>query len=201
MDAGRDYFADLPIKQNPLMQNIKGFYQESLQRNDDAKIQHFLMTIEEFIKVLEQQQKEASDFIENRLPHIVGVEAVNFYTESFQNEGFTDETLEPWVEVKRRQNPTRPDRAKASRKILTGDTGDLGRSIEYKAGAGETKIISDTMGAGSDKDYAAPHNEGTNTAGRNRNTTIPKRQFIGKSKTLNKKIIEETTDDLKKMLK
>jgi 3-hydroxyacyl-CoA dehydrogenase len=39
------------------------------------------MTIEELIKKLEQQQKDVRNFIENRLPHIVGVEAVNFYEE------------------------------------------------------------------------------------------------------------------------
>ena len=46
----------------------------------------------------------------------------------------------------------------------------------------------------SDVPYAAAHNEGTNNAGRGHKTRIPKRQFIGESRTLNKKakkIIED----------
>ena len=162
------------------------------------------MTLEEHIKQLKQQSEQLQRFIDRDLPRLVGVEAVNFFTESFQNEGFTDETLEPWKEVKRRldsrnfktitrgknKGVVRAINAAGSRKILTGATGDLGRSIEYKAEPGQVTIISDTKGAGSDKDYAAAHNEGTTTAGRNRNVTIPKRQFIGKSATLDRQVME-----------
>lgn len=159
------------------------------------------MTQEEFIEHLRQTNEEFRKYFDEELPIIVGVEAVNFFKESFQNEGFTDETLEPWEEVKRRIDPKRPNHAEASRKILTGETGDLGRSIEYTQEPGQVTIIADTTGVGSDKDYAAAHNEGTTTAGRNRNVTIPKRQFIGPSKTLDKKIKEESEKDMDKILK
>jgi phage gpG-like protein len=154
------------------------------------------MTIEEHIRKLTQQKQEIEEYINQNLPDIVGVEAVNFFTESFENEGFTDETFIKWQEVKRRQNPKRPKRPEANRKILAGETNELGRSIEYETQPGQVVITSDTITAGSNKSYASAHNEGTNTAGKNHNITIPKRQFIGESKTLDKKIIEKTQSDL-----
>jgi len=151
------------------------------------------MTIQEHIKQLQQSNKEFKEWFDNDLPRIVGVEAVNFFTESFQNEGFTNQTLVPWKEVKRRENP-RPDRAEASRKILSGKTGDLGRSIEYKSEPGHVTIFSELV-------YASAHNEGTTTAGRNRNVTIPKRQFIGDSETLDRKVEKIMEEGVKKILK
>lgn len=158
------------------------------------------MTPEEFLQHLKDSNTEFKNYFDNDLPVVVGAEAANFYKESFQNEGFTDKTLEKWQEVKRREDPARPDRAAATRKILTGETGDLGRSITYQPQPGETVIIADTTQAGSDKDYAAPHNEGTTTAGRGNNTAIPKRQFIGESATLNRKLDEIITKDMKRIL-
>ena len=157
------------------------------------------MTPEEHIKQLENQSKEFQKLLERKLPILVGNEAKNFFTESFQNEGFTDETFTPWQEVKRRKNP-RPNRDRDRLKILT-QSGDLGRSIEFKAEPGKATIISDTKGAGSDKDYAAAHNDGTTTAGRNHNVTIPKRQFIGKSAMLDKKVMEIMKAEADKIVK
>lgn len=158
------------------------------------------MTPEEHIRRLRESNAEFKRWFDHVLPHLAGAEAVEHFKESFQNEGFTDEVLVKWQDVQRRTNPKRVDRAAASRPILTGSTGDLGRSIDYTAQPGEVVVKSDTMGAGSDKDYAAAHNEGTTTAGRNRNVTIPKRQFIGKSKALDKKIEDITTREVKKIL-
>lgn len=159
------------------------------------------MDIQQHIKELYESSNEFKRWFDSDLPEMVGVEAVNHFTESFQNEGFTDTGLEKWTEVKRRIDPKRIDRAAASRKILTGDTGDLGRSIEAKAQPGEVKITADTTAAGSDKDYAAAHNDGTTTAGRGNSTTIPKRQFIGKSATLDKKILDICEKKIASILK
>jgi phage gpG-like protein len=146
------------------------------------------MSPEEHIQKLNTAKAEFTVWFNSELPDIVGVEGVNHFKESFQDEGFTDETLEKWPQVKRRSNPKRVDRAAASRQILTGETGDLGRSVEYTAQPGEVKYKSD-------KDYAAAHNEGTTNAGRGNKTTIPKRQFIGKSKALDKKIHDISEKD------
>ena len=117
---------------------------------------------------------------------ITGKQAVDMFKDNFQKESFNGK---PWQEVKRRQN-TNTRGAAASRKILTGETGDLGESIKYKyLGNAQVSIYSD-------KPYAQAHNEGTRTAGRGNSTTIPKRQFMGPSPELDK--IVET--ELKKKL-
>jgi hypothetical protein len=54
--------------------------------------------------------------------------------------------------------------------ILTGTTGDLGRSLHYKTSNGETVIYSDLP-------YAKAYNESTS----NHNVVIPKHQFMGNS--------------------
>ena len=126
----------------------------------------------------EFRQAEQTD-----IPIIIGKKAVDHFKDSFQNEGFTDKTLNPWKEVKRRQNP-KITGAKASRKILTGDTGDLGESIKYRTEPGAAVIYSD-------KPYAEAHNEGTTNAGRRHNVVIPKRQFIGESEELDAEIERE----------
>lgn len=175
-----------------------------------------------FAEHLLKQAEEIEQFINDDAPVIMGKNAVDFFKEGFQKEGFTDETLEKWPEVQRRKNPKRPDRAAASRKILTGDTGDLGMSIQRKnEGNGQVTIVSD-------KPYSKIHNEGGLINMPARTTTlafkkkkdgktvfakndkkatyaqkakvgahvipIPKRQFIGDSHKLN----EKNLNDLKR---
>lgn len=149
---------------------------------------------QEFANHLLKLSTEVENFINNDSPEIMGKLAVDHFKESFQDEGFTDAAFEKWDEVKRRLNP-KTKGAKASRKILTGDTGDLGMSIDYtNAANGEVTIYSD-------KAYAEAHNKGTDKAGRNNSTTIPKRQFIGDSEVLNQKITEKLTEGLDNTIK
>lgn len=148
----------------------------------------------EFAKHLLTMSEEAERFINDDAPTVMGKIAVDFFTESFQDEGFTDTSFEPWKEVKRRQDP-KVKGARASRPILTGDTGDLGMSIEYRdAAGGEVTVFSD-------KPYAEAHNEGTTTAGRNRRVTIPKRQFIGDSEQMDKKVVEGLKKKMDRIIK
>jgi phage gpG-like protein len=145
---------------------------------------------EDFVKTLETQATEIQELM-TEIPRIVGVEAVNHFTENFQHEGFDEPKT--WQEVKRREAPKRPELAGASRPILTGETGNLGRSIQYEENADGVTVFSDV-------EYAEAHNEGTTTAGRNRNITIPQRQFIGDSDKLNEKIEKEINDRINKIL-
>jgi len=158
------------------------------------------------MKNIEQALKEAKQYIEQTVPEIIGTEAQNHFRQSFHNEGFTDQTLEPWDEVWRRKpdsdwqkksplggrgykkNPTKG--AKRTRAILTGDTGELGDSLTYTINGNTVEITSD-------KEYAEAQNEGTETAGRSRNVKIPKRQFAGESQQLEKAIVEIIENDLK----
>jgi phage gpG-like protein len=149
---------------------------------------------ENFIKKLMEDNREFKLWFEEKFPDVLGIEAVNFFMENFQNEGFTDTGNNKWPQVKRRINPPRPDRAAASRPILTGDTGDLGKSINYETG-------SNTVTVYSDKPYASAHNEGTSNAGRSHNVVIPKRQFIGHSISFEEKIVRVSSAMIAKLMK
>ena len=144
---------------------------------------------EQFLKLLEKQAVEINALMKE-IPTIAGIEAVNHFTENFQIEGFEEPGT--WQEVQRRLRPPRPNHAADSLKILT-QSDDLGRSIKHEAQEGQVTVYSDVA-------YADAHNEGTSTAGRNRNVTIPKRQFIGDSQKLNEKIEKEINDRLQKII-
>jgi phage gpG-like protein len=144
---------------------------------------------EQFIHELENQSAEIAELMQN-IPRIVGAEAVNHFKENFQIEGF--DAPKTWQEVKRRQNPQRPEYADASLPILT-NSGNLGRSIQYEVNNNEVIIFSDL-------EYAEAHNERTTTAGHNHNTIIHQRQFIGDSEKLNEKIENEINERLKNIL-
>lgn len=144
------------------------------------------MTAEQFKIKLEQAKRRLPTAINKELPVNIGKKSVDIFTENFQHEGFEDVAIEPWKEVKRRQNPRTKGAAK-TRKILTGTTGDLGRSIKYD-------IMPHAVVVYSDVPYAAVHNEGLR-AGRGKGFTMPKRQFIGDSQKINE-MIETEIDNL-----
>jgi phage gpG-like protein len=143
-------------------------------------------------------------YVKTSVPRIIGVEAKKHFREGFQKEGFTDKVLEPWAEVKRRDASRlkRNKNGKISkrqnrdqlRKILV-DSGHMRDSIGYDINGMEIEV-----GTDDDKGKVMAHNEGTKTAGRNKNITIPKRQFIGPSEALNKKIEVRIETDVNKIL-
>jgi phage gpG-like protein len=141
---------------------------------------------------LTDRLQRIENFLRDGVYDVVGVEAENFYKESFRNEGFTDEQFEKWPEVKRRTNPGRSARTQtlAGRPILTGATGELGESIRYEKKPPHVVIHSD-------KEYARVHNEGGRAGRTGRQFDMKKRQFIGKSAQLNERI----TDKIKTFLK
>jgi phage gpG-like protein len=97
---------------------------------------------------------------------IMGVEAKNHFTKSFNDGGFTDETLEAWT-------PRKRTREKSGRAILV-KTGRLKRSLINRKKGKYSTVINTSL------PYAKRHNEGIK---------MPKRQFIGNSGKLNRKII------------
>lgn len=124
--------------------------------------------------------------LQTTIPKIIANKAVFLFKKNFQDESFFGAR---WKEVNRRiphqqtyftksgKKRTRVAPAKGAdgkRKILTGRTGNLGRSIKSVVLDFAVKIISDLP-------YSRAHNEGTDNAGRGRNTRIPQRQFIGDS--------------------
>ena len=145
------------------------------------------MDLKEFNERLSWLGDEMESAIDGDIADIVGTEAVNHYQEGFDNEGFTDQSLERWPEVKRRQGKGKG--AVALRKILTGRSGTLRDSIRFDKEPGKVIVSANPLNAGAGEfNYAPVHNFGVSDAGRNRSTVIPKRQFIGRSAKLDQKI-------------
>ena len=144
------------------------------------------------------------------------VKAVNFFQDSFKNQGFTDGSLEAWEQRK-------------------GDV-DLGRKILVKSSAlmNSIRVMSSNQKQivfGSNEEHAEIHNEGGTmtiritkksrkyfwymykATGREMwkwmalskkqtmTITIPKRQFIGESKTLMKDLENWTIQQIEKRFK
>lgn len=130
--------------------------------------------------------QQAPWFMAQKAPQAVAKVAADHFKENFQNEGFEGDK---WPEVNRRKETylskttgkTHKNYARGAarlRPILTGETGDLGRSIEPDAGksiGGDAVVTS--------KFYGKFHNEGEGH--------LPKRQYMGPTPTLNQIISDE----------
>lgn len=158
----------------------------------------------------------ASKLIKSNVPKIIAVEAKNFFLESFRNQGFTDISLEKWMEVERRKKDadgayvakghwakgfneetgkrkfgayTKSDRNRA---ILV-KSGDLRRSIRIVSTDWKRVVL------GSDLVYAAVHNDGLQ-AGRGKGFKMPERRFMGNSKVLDKILLKKIEFEIKRVL-
>ncbi len=145
------------------------------------------ITLNNFCKQLTAKTKETQDFLDNIAPRLAGEIALKHAEDNFRREGLGGRR---WKEVKRRIPGTAAYRSNAkkhparlTRKILTGDTGDLGRSLSAEYGKGTVTIGSDVV-------YAKVHNEGLH-AGRGKGFTMPKRQFLSDGKMLTD-LVKET---------
>lgn len=156
------------------------------------------MTPEELTKQLENIPITLEKWVNDDAPIIVGKIASDFFTENFDRQGFLNNGLHKWDDVKRRQRASTKGAAKGWA-ILTGGTGNLKRGNSYIAGIGQVVIYNDARSP-SGFAYGIVHNRGVNNAGRSRNVTIPKRQFMGDSKELGDLInaeIERKLNELK----
>lgn len=156
---------------------------------------------EEFARLLQQHADRIEDFCENTFPHLAGDIAVNHFKENFDKEGFVNNGLQPWKDVKRRDpespwygfepaNKKQFSSTRAKDPILK-NTSELFRAIDYDPrGNGEVAIVND-------KPYAQVHNEGgTAYIFGKKAFTMPKRQFIGPSAELDEKEVEMLTEEL-----
>ncbi|MDR1381776.1 MAG: phage virion morphogenesis protein [Tannerella sp.] len=163
------------------------------------------MTPNQFQQRLKETAKELKSFVEDVAPEIAGNEAVAHFRENFDREGFVDNGLKKWADVKRRDKNSpwygfsantgsHFSSTRAQDKILH-DTGELRDSIEYEiTGRGEVTI-------GSDKPYARVHNEGgTAKIFGKKAFTMPRRQFIGESSELDDRIIHELEREIGKII-
>lgn len=152
------------------------------------------MSPEQFQQETNRLQKEFKELFEKYAPTIAGKTAVSYFKKNFQNEAWG---RVKWQEVKRRTDP-HVKGAKATRKILTGETGDLARSIEIKSISNGQVVIWTSPSAFSKEPYGRVHNEGLR-AGRGKGFIMPKRQFMGESEELNALIISEIERKLKQI--
>ena len=148
------------------------------------------MTFGEFSIRIKNMQQDVERFINDDAPDYAGNIAVEKFKENFDKEGFFGTG---WTEVQRRTPGTKTNKAVANRhpadtqrKILTGRTGNLRNSINYRTEPGVAIVYSDTP-------YGAYHNEGMGK--------LPKRKFMGESPELNKAVMEKLESELNKIIK
>lgn len=118
------------------------------------------------------------------LPVAIGAMAKSHYLESFRKEGFTDQVFSPWAG---RSTKNRSDRRNKARRGLLVDKGHLRRSIRVVRATWSRVEVGSTG-----IKYAKYHNKGEGQ---------PKRQFVGSSATLNRKIGKRIRRDIKNVLK
>lgn len=160
------------------------------------------MDFRQFDEDIKRQARELKEFMDNDVLDIIKVEGLNHFEESFDNEGFTDSSLKKWdarkTTDKRGRDITRYRTNKVGKKGALNNYGrkNEGRAILTGHATGGNKLrnslkaqkISDGVEFSTDKDYAQVHNEGEGN--------MPKRQFMGESKQLDKKIINKIDKSL-----
>ena len=161
------------------------------------------MTPEQFQQRIHEMREQFGELFDRYGLMIVGNVAVSWFKKNFQNQAWG---RVKWKEVQRRQPGSKAYKynakhhpARTTRKILTGDTGDLGRSIEIReAKNGSVTIWTNPSAFGSKEPYGRVHNEGLR-AGRGRGFTMPRRQFMGEDPELDALIVSKLEEKLKQI--
>lgn len=161
------------------------------------------MTPEEFQQRISEMKEQFGELFDRYGLTIVGNVAVSWFKKNFQNQAWG---RVKWKEVQRRQPGSKAYKynakhhpARTTRKILTGDTGDLGRSIEIReAKNGSVTIWTNPSAFGSKEPYGRVHNEGLR-AGRGSGFTMPRRQFMGEDPELDALIVSKLEEKLKQI--
>ena len=165
------------------------------------------MTIDQLKQVIQQKMDALKTYVERDLPDAVGVEAVNYYKSSFDNEAWEGNK---WPDVKRR-DPNSPwygfeyqaqtggkknfKPTRTTAKILHGENEELRKAITYRKKPGKV-IVSN------EKSYATVHNNGETAKVFGKHSfKMPKRQFIGNSDKLNNNIRDKIQRDVENILK
>lgn len=156
---------------------------------------------------LQRLLDKAAEEIPEQALQIIEVEGLNFIKKNFQDQGFNDNGVEKWKPRKttdrqgRDLTRYRTNRRGAQGSLTRFGQKDLGRAIlvghntggdklanSFKARREKLKVIFYTY-----KDYAERHNEGLDG--------MPKRQFIGKSAYLEKRIEQKLKTVLDKIFR
>jgi len=140
-----------------------------------------------------KKKLEAFNALKQNLPKLLGTEAKNNFQDNFTKQGFEGDK---WTEVQRRiegtnayKYPKTTGLGRRTKAILSG-TGKLKKDIQVKTTSfGKTIVGTSSLTS----KYATFHNEGEDN--------IPQRQFIGRSKNLEKKLKHIINTELKKLFK
>lgn len=119
-----------------------------------------------------------------KLPVAVGALAKSHFLKSFRDEGFTDQTLSPWAA---RTSKNKGDRRNRAKRGLLVNRGHLRRSIRVVRSTWSRIEVGSTG-----IKYARFHNRGEGQ---------PKRQFVGESAVLTRKIRNRIRRDTKNIFK
>lgn len=164
------------------------------------------MDLSKFAELFPEKMKKIQEFVEgDDVKDIIGTEAVSHYKESFANEGFTDETLEKWDDVERRDKDSewyghsgqtgKFSAARTTAKILTGETSELRESITYEKTATGSKITSD-------KEYSGVHQFGKKAKVYGKKEfTMKARPYMGKSKKMKANTEKKIKKEIIKIIK
>jgi|GEM_PF-1780052 hypothetical protein len=142
---------------------------------------------------IDRLARQSPDFISRVAPHAVAVVAANLFKENFQNEGFEGDK---WSEVNRRKDyyvrqtdgKKMKNYAKGAarlRPIITGETGDLGRSVEP-----DTARFTGVNAVVTAKYYGKFHNEGEGHLPKRHNSILSMKIVIFSSINLIHKLNE-----------
>ena len=149
------------------------------------------------MRFLQDLQNKINGFANNLsrdLTDIIEVEGTNFIKKNFQDEGFNDSGLEKWEKRKTTDSKGRDNtRYRTNRVGRKGSLNKYGRIIQdrpiltgHATGGDKLRNSIRARKQGNSvvfftyKQYAKRHNEGLNR--------MPKRQFMGKSKYLDRRI-------------
>lgn len=116
----------------------------------------------------------------------MGQIALNHFTKGFRDGGFTNESLQPW-------QPRKRSRGNEGRAILV-QTGNLRKLRKQNIGKYKTRILANEAA----RRYANIHNEGLRS-GRGSGFKMPKRQIVGYSSVMDRKIKAKITLRIKRI--
>lgn len=177
-----------------------------------------------------QINKRVERFLKNDLPRIAGKMAVDEFRENFHREGFRNNGITPWAEVKRRKkdSPWYGFQYKGERRTSVAirkdrKTGKYVRSkkqrkLNFSQAATERRILigpgSNLMNSikvleksfpkvviGTDLPYAEVHNEGGYIRiFGKKKVKVPRRQFIGESRELMDELEQQLLENVDRIV-
>ena len=122
------------------------------------------------------------------LMKLIAEESRNFFEDNFKRQGFLDGSLKSWKPRKKEKKKSRKTKKfdKEGRGILIA-SGQLSKSLTVTKKTRNRMVIRSVMATSFN--YSGVHNYGLR-AGRGSGFKMPERKFMGKSKTLDKKIVK-----------